>query len=86
MSGDPAQIAHELAATGANHVYVDGGITVQQFLRAGLIHHITVTRVPVLIGAGIPLFGSVPQDIRLHHIDTRQYKSGLVTSEYEVMP
>jgi dihydrofolate reductase len=86
MSGDPAQIAHELAATGANHVYVDGGITVQQFLRAGLVHHITVTRVPVLIGAGIPLFGSVPHDIKLRHIDTRQYKTGLVTSEYEVMP
>jgi dihydrofolate reductase len=86
MSGDPAQIARELAATGANHVYVDGGIVIQEFLRAGLIQHITITRVPVLIGDGIPLFGSLPRDINLRHIGTRQYKSGLVTSEYEVMP
>jgi dihydrofolate reductase len=86
MSGDPTQIAQELAATGAEHVYVDGGIVVQEFLRAGLIHHITITRVPVLIGEGIPLFGSVLRDIRLLHIGTRQYKSGLVTSEYGVMP
>lgn len=86
MSGDPANIAHELASTGAMHVYVDGGITVQQFLRAGQIHHITITRVPVLIGEGIPLFGSVPQDIELHHIGTREYKSGLVKSEYAVLP
>jgi dihydrofolate reductase len=86
MSGDPAEIAHELAATGAKHVYVDGGITVQEFLRAGQIHHITITRVPVLIGEGIPLFGSVPRDIQLRHINTRQYQSGLVTSEYEVIP
>jgi dihydrofolate reductase len=86
MSGDPAQIANELAATGAKHVYVDGGIAVQEFLRAGRIHHITITRVPVLIGEGIPLFGSVPRDIQLRHINTRQYQSGLVTSEYEVMP
>ncbi len=50
------------------------------------IHHITITRVPVLIGEGIPLFGSVPRDIQLRHINTRQYQSGLVTSEYKVMP
>jgi dihydrofolate reductase len=86
MSGDPAQIARELAATGAKHVYVDGGITVQQFLRVGQIHHITITRVPVLIGEGVPLFGSLPQDIKLRHIGTHEYQSGLVKSEYEVMP
>jgi dihydrofolate reductase len=85
MSGDPAQIVHELAAIGAKHVYVDGGITVQEFLRAGQIHQITITRVPVLIGEGIPLFGSVPHDLKLRHIGTRQYSSGLVTSEYEVL-
>jgi dihydrofolate reductase len=86
MSGEPAQIVRKLVATGAKHVYVDGGITVQEFLRAGQIHYLTITRVPVLIGEGIPLFGSVPQDIKLRHSGTRQYKSGLVTSEYEVMP
>ena len=85
MSGEPAQIAQKLAATGAEHVYVGGGITVQEFLRAGHIHHLTVTRVPVLIGEGIPLFGSVPRDIKLRHLGTRQYATGLVTSEYEVI-
>jgi len=85
MSGEPGQIAQKLAATGAKDVYVDGGITVQEFLRAGHIHHLTVTRVPVLIGEGIPLFGSVPRDIKLRHVGTRQYKTGLVTSEYEVI-
>jgi dihydrofolate reductase len=85
MSGEPSQIAQQLAGTGAKHVYVDGGITVQQFLRAGLIHQITITRVPVLIGDGIPLFGSLLHDIQLRHLGTRQYKSGLVTSEYEVV-
>jgi dihydrofolate reductase len=86
MTGEPSEIAARLAATGAMHVYVDGGITVQGFLRAGLIQHITITRVPVLIGEGIPLFGSLPHDVKLHHLGTRQYKSGLVTSEYEVLP
>lgn len=85
MSGEPAHIVAQLAAGGAKHVYVDGGLTVQEFLRAGQIHHLTITRVPVLIGDGIPLFGGLPHDIKLRHVGTRQYPSGLVTSEYQVI-
>lgn len=84
MGGPPAAIVSNLAARGAQHLYVDGGITIQRFLRAGLIDRLVITRVPVLIGDGIPLFGSLPQDIRLRHIATRSYSSGLVQSEYEV--
>ncbi|HET9407879.1 MAG TPA: dihydrofolate reductase family protein [Candidatus Sulfotelmatobacter sp.] len=85
MSGTPEEIAAKLEATGAKNVYVDGGITIQRFLRAGLIERLTITRVPVLIGEGIPLFGTLPKDIRLKHNATRSYKSGLVQSEYEVV-
>ena len=84
MAGNPQDIVARLAARGFKHLYVDGGITIQQFLRAGLIQRLTITRVPVLIGEGIPLFGALPHDIRLNHVETRQYKSGLVTSEYTV--
>lgn len=84
MSGQATAIFSQLEARGFQHAYVDGGITVQGFLRAGLIRRITVTRVPVLIGEGIPLFGSLPHDVRLRHVVTQTYKSGLVKSEYEV--
>jgi dihydrofolate reductase len=84
MAGTPAEIVSQLDARGLGHVYVDGGITVQRFLEAGLIQRLIVTRVPVLIGAGIPLFGAVPHDIVLSHIATRQYASGLVQSEYRL--
>jgi dihydrofolate reductase len=84
MSGAPAEIVSQLAARGFRHVYVDGGITIQRFLRAGLIQRLIITRVPVLIGSGIPLFGVTQRDIPLKHIATRQYASGLVQSEYEV--
>jgi dihydrofolate reductase len=85
MAGPPADIVSQLAATGAHHLYIDGGVTIQGFLRAGVIHRLVITRVPVLIGRGIPLFGSLPHDIHLKHISTRHYPSGLVQSEYEVM-
>ena len=84
MAGPPAEVVSQLAASGAQHLDVDGGITIQGFLRAGLVQRLTITRVPVLIGDGVPLFGSVPCDVRLRHVATRHYPSGLVQSEYQV--
>jgi dihydrofolate reductase len=84
LSGEPADIVAELESRGIGHAYVDGGITVQRFLRAGLVQRLIVTRVPVLIGAGIPLFGALPRDVHLRHVATRSYPSGLVQSEYAI--
>jgi dihydrofolate reductase len=86
MAGTPAEIVSQLAATGARHLYIDGGVTIQGFLRAGVIERLIITRVPVLIGDGIPLFGTLPHDVRLEHISTRHYPSGLVQSEYRIVP
>jgi dihydrofolate reductase len=85
MSGSPAEIVAALEARGIRHIYVDGGITIQQFLRAGLIQRLIITRVPVLIGEGIPLFGALPRDVLLQHVETRAYSSGLVKSEYRIV-
>jgi dihydrofolate reductase len=84
MNGSPAEIIDKLAATGAHHLYIDGGITIQRFLAAGLIDRLIVTRVPVLIGEGISLFGRLPHDVQLRHIMTRAFPSGLVQSEYGI--
>ena len=85
MEGEPREIAERLAATGSRHAYIDGGLTIQAFLREGLIQRMTITRVPVLIGEGIPLFGPLPRDLRLRHLGTRSGASGMVTSDYEVL-
>lgn len=85
LSGPPTAIVSQLSARGLRHIYVDGGITIQEFLRAGVIQRIVITRVPVLIGSGIALFGPIARDIALRHIATQQYASGLVKSEYEVI-
>ncbi|HTS11250.1 MAG TPA: dihydrofolate reductase family protein [Candidatus Limnocylindrales bacterium] len=86
MSGEPAEIVRQLESRGLKSAYIDGGITIQKSLAAGLINRLIVTRVPVLIGAGIPLFGPVPHDVTLHHVATRTYDGGLVQSEYEIHP
>jgi dihydrofolate reductase len=86
MGGPSAEIVSRLASSGAHHLYIDGGITIQRFLSAGLIQRLIITRVPVLIGDGIPLFGALPRDVRLRHVATRSYPSGLVQSEYHIDP
>ncbi len=85
MAGAPAEIVSRLAASGAHHLYVDGGVTIQRFLRTGLVQRLIITRVPVLIGSGIPVFGALPRDIRLRHVATQHYPSGLVKTEYHVV-
>lgn len=85
LKGEPKDIAAQIDARGIELVYLDGGVTIQRFLEAGLVDRMTITRVPVLIGSGIPLFGPLTRDIRLRHLDTQFYPSGLVTSQYEVV-
>jgi len=85
MAGPPAEIVSKLAVSGARRLYVDGGSTIQEFLRAGLIQRLIISRLPVLIGEGIPLFGSLPSDVRLSHLATRTYPGGMVQSEYQIV-
>jgi len=84
LSGQPQDIHAQLEKRGLEHLYVDGGLTIQGFLRAGLIQRLIITRIPVLLGSGIPLFGELPGDLRLEHAATRSFQSGLVQSEYRV--
>jgi len=85
MSGEPAGIVKLLKSRGFQHAYIDGGITIQKFLACGLIDRLVITRVPVLIGEGVPLFGPLSQDISLRHVATHSYSGGLVQSECEVV-
>lgn len=84
-SGTPNEILEDLAEKGVRHVYVDGGITVQAFIAAGLIDEITVSIIPVLIGDGIPLFGPLKSDVRVQHVATRSFPSGLVQVKYKTV-
>ncbi|PDW03075.1 dihydrofolate reductase family protein [Candidatus Viridilinea mediisalina] len=82
MAGAPQELVERLAARGLRHAYIDGGQTIQRFLAAGLIQRMILTRVPVLLGHGLPLFGSLPAERWWQHVATRSYANGLVQSEY----
>ncbi|MEH6352179.1 dihydrofolate reductase family protein [Pseudomonas sp. 3JA] len=80
----PRDVMEELTRQGVRRVYVDGGQVVQSFLRDGLVADMVITTVPVLIGAGRPLFGALQQDVELKLISSRCFPSGLVQSTYRL--
>jgi dihydrofolate reductase len=84
MSGTPEEVVARLADRGLHHLYVDGGVTIQRFLEAGLIQRMVITRIPVLLGRGVPLFGPISRDARFEHVSTRAFPSGMVQSEYRL--
>jgi dihydrofolate reductase len=83
-SSAPMELVKELEAEGAKHLYIDGGKTIQRFLKAGLIQEMIITTIPVLIGSGIPLFGPSDRDIKLEHLETQAFANGLIQSKYRV--
>ena len=85
MGGTPQDIVARLQHRGMKHLYIDGGVTIRRFLDAGLIQRMIITRIPVLLGSGIPLFGALPRETRLEHVATRAFPSGMVQSEYAIL-
>ena len=82
----PKEVIDDLAAQNAHRVYIDGGQLIQSFLREGLVADIVITTIPVLLGSGKPLFGSLPHDIDLTLLSSRSFPSGLVQSYYRLTP
>jgi dihydrofolate reductase len=82
----PLALAESLTSRGFKQAYIDGGKTIQGFLAAGLIQRMTITRIPIILGSGVPLFGPVGGDIKLQHLSTRDYDNGIVQSTYAVAP
>lgn len=85
LSGNPIEILEELSDRGYENLYLDGGKTIQGFLKSKLVNEIAITKIPILIGNGIPLFGSLKKDIKLEHLETKSFNNGFVQSRYKVL-
>lgn len=84
FSGTIADLQKVLEDKGYERIYLDGGKTIQSFLQARIVTDIVLTRIPVLIGSGLPLFGSLDKDLKLKHLETKSYSSGFVQSKYGI--
>jgi dihydrofolate reductase len=82
VSGPLPGILNGLGAVGFGRVCIDGGQTISALLRAGLLDRLTVTRVPVLLGAGVPLFSGTGPEMRLTLLATRVWSNGFVQTDH----
>jgi dihydrofolate reductase len=82
IQGAPREITLRLHADGYHQLYIDGGQTVQSFLREGLIDEMIITVIPMVLGSGIPLFGEVEVPVSFHCTESRAFSHGVVQSKY----
>jgi len=82
VHGKLSSIIESLQRKGFQNLYIDGGKTIQSFLKEDLIDELILTRIPVVLGSGIPLFAEMPLELRFEHVETKVYNNMLVKSKY----
>ena len=83
-SGDLLTLISNLENEGYQHAYIDGGKTIQEFMNLKLINEITITKAPVLLGEGIPLFGKFTSEIKLEKAQAIAFPNDFVQVNYKV--
>lgn len=82
MQGDINEVLNTIRNAGYQTLYIDGGTAAQQCLEADLIDEMVITTVPVLLGSGKPLFGTLTEPLKFIHIKTERYFEYMVKNTY----
>ena len=81
----PAELAARLREGSGKGVWLmGGGASAAAFLDAGEVDELFVHVIPVLLGAGIPLFAAKPRDVALRLLESRAFPDGVVRLHYAV--
>ena len=83
-SGDIQELILKLENSGFKHAYIDGGATITSFINLKLINEMTITKVPVLLGEGIPLFGKINKSVKLENAKTSAFSNDFIQVKYNV--
>ena len=82
IKGSVSEVIEAIHQKGYNHLYIDGGVTVQSFLKEDLIDEIIITIIPILLGGGIPLFGELSEQMEFEHVKTDVFLNEIVQNHY----
>ncbi|MET1254588.1 dihydrofolate reductase family protein [Aliikangiella maris] len=83
--GGPIELlAVELQHWRVKKVFVEGGSVIQSFLSAELLDELIITKVPILIGQGIPLFGHLKNDVPLKLTGSQEFSNGFIQLTYSI--
>ena len=83
-SGDIQDLIIKLEICGLKHAYIDGGSTITSFINLKLINEMTITKVPVLLGGGIPLFGKINKSVKLENAKASAFPNEFIQVKYSV--
>ncbi len=82
LNGTPFEILRNIHKKGYLNLYIDGGSTIQQFLKEDLIDEMRITTIPILLGGGFPLFGDLASPLEFEHISSELYLDEVVQNHY----
>ena len=82
VQGSISDILKDLGSRGYSRFYVDGGKTIQSFLREDLIDELIITTIPILLGGGTSLFSEIPNQLDFDLKETKVLLGHIVQSHY----
>ncbi len=83
LKGNPGEILEEVHNQGYHTLYIDGGRTIQDFMKAELIDELRITTIPILLGGGFPLFGDLNKPLHFNHIKSEVFLDQVVQDWYQ---
>ena len=82
-SGSPEEVVSYASDLGYKNLYIDGGTTIQNFLRSDLIDELILTEIPILLGGGDRLFGVLDAPQKFSLIETTTLLGQMVKRRYK---
>lgn len=82
VKGSLVQILEKIHNKGYHRLYIDGGVTIQNFLKEDLIDEITITTIPIVLGGGSALFSILPKELEFTLVESKIFLNQLVQSHY----
>lgn len=82
VKGTLTEVLDQIHSNGHKRLYIDGGATIQSFLKEDLIDELIISTIPVLLGGGSPLFGDLTENLEFRHEESRRYLDAIVQNYY----
>ena len=82
LHGELREVLSYIHAKGQNRLYIDGGGTIQSFLREGLIDDLILTTIPIILGDGIPLFSKIETHLEFDLVESKVFLGQVVQRHY----
>ena len=82
LKGTLNEILEQIHENGFYNLYIDGGLTIQGFLKEDLIDEMTITIIPTLLGGGIPLFSELPSRLNFECVESKIYLNKVVQNKF----